>query len=237
MRSWLLAVFGVVMAAVIVTALIYTQKLPPHLSGLEGTLATSSPSSTNSSLTSPEPSMSMTSNTNPQPATSGSLTSTAATPLTNNPHPDLSVDANGLSKATVFLTTTEGMIQFKFYTDDAPNTVKRFVELIHQGFYNGLTFHRVVPDFVIQGGDPLGNGTGGSGKNLKAEFNKRHHVEGAVAMARGMDPNSADSQFYITLGTYPHLDYKYTIFGQVVEGMDVAKRIKVGDKMTSVIIQ
>jgi cyclophilin family peptidyl-prolyl cis-trans isomerase len=100
---------------------------------------------------------------------------------------------------------------------------------VRSGFYDGLRFHRVIPGFVVQGGDPSGNGTGGSGRKLKAEFNGRHHVEGTVAMARAQDPDSADSQFYFCLGTYPHLDRSYTIFGQVVEGMDVAKKLRIGD--------
>jgi cyclophilin family peptidyl-prolyl cis-trans isomerase len=164
----------------------------------------------------------------------------------SNQNPDLTVDANGLSKATVVMTTSEGVVKFKFYPNDAPNTVKRIIELVNKvenpnthapGFYNGLTFHRVIPGFVVQGGDPLGNGTGGSGVKLKAEFNGRHHVEGAVAMARAQDPDSADSQFYFTLGTFPHLDRSYTIFGQVTEGMDVVKRLKIGDKIVSVVIE
>jgi cyclophilin family peptidyl-prolyl cis-trans isomerase len=150
---------------------------------------------------------------------------------------DLSVDANGLSKATVTMNTTQGVIKFKFYPKDAPNTVNRFIQLIQQGFYNNLNFHRVIPGFVIQGGDPLGNGTGGSGQKLKAEFNNRRHIEGTVAMARASDPDSADSQFYISLGTHPHLDRNYTVFGQVTEGMDVAKKIKVGDKMVTVKVE
>lgn len=154
-----------------------------------------------------------------------------------NQSPDLTVDANGLSKATVVMTTDKGVIKFKFYPKDAPNTVNRIIQLINQGFYNGLTFHRVVPGFVIQGGDPLGNGTGGSGQKLKAEFNQRRHIEGTVAMARAQDPDSADSQFYISLGTHPHLDRGYTVFGQLIDGMDVAKKIQVGDKMTSVVIE
>jgi cyclophilin family peptidyl-prolyl cis-trans isomerase len=155
----------------------------------------------------------------------------------SNPNPDLTADANGLSKATVIMTTNKGVIKFKFYPKDAPNTVKRMIELINQGFYNGLAFHRVVPGFVIQGGDPLGNGTGGSGQKQKAEFNTRRHIEGTVAMARAQDPDSADSQFYISLGTHPHLDRNYTVFGQLVEGQDVARQIQVGDKMQSVVIE
>ena len=155
----------------------------------------------------------------------------------SNTTPDLTVDSYGLSKSMVVMNTTQGVIKFKFYTDDASQTVHRFVELIQQGFYNGLSFHRYVPGFVIQGGDPSGNGTGGSGKKLKAEFNSRKHIEGVVAMARTSDPDSADSQFYITLGPQSQLDGKYTIFGQVVEGMDVVRKLRVGDKMTSVFIQ
>ncbi len=150
---------------------------------------------------------------------------------------DLNTDSSGLSHATVVLNTTKGVIKYKFYSKDAPATVARIVELIQQGFYNGLTFHRVVPGFVIQGGDPVGNGTGGSGQKLKAEFNERRHVEGTVAMARAADPNSADSQFYISLGRHPHLDRSYTVFGQVTEGMDVSRQIAVGDRMTSVTIE
>jgi peptidylprolyl isomerase len=141
---------------------------------------------------------------------------------------DLTPDASGLSKATVVMTTTKGVIKFKFYTKDAPNTVNRMVELISKGFYNGLTFHSVVPQ---------GNGTGGSGTKLKAEFNDRHHQEGSVAMARSQDPDSADSQFYICLAPQPSLDHHYTVFGQVIDGMDVVRNIQVGDKMTSVTVQ
>ncbi|OFZ78528.1 MAG: hypothetical protein A2583_05420 [Bdellovibrionales bacterium RIFOXYD1_FULL_53_11] len=135
------------------------------------------------------------------------------------------------------MNTTKGFIKFKFYPKDAPNTVKRMIELINQKFYNGLAFHRVVPGFVIQGGDPLGNGTGGSGQRLKAEFNDRRHIEGTVAMARAADPDSADSQFYIALGTQPHLDRSYTVFGQVIDGLDAVRKIQPGDKMTAVHIE
>lgn len=150
---------------------------------------------------------------------------------------DLDTDENGLSKSTVVLTTSKGVIKYKFYSKDAPKTVARMVELIQQGFYNGLNFHRVVPGFVIQGGDPLGNGTGGSGQKIPAEFNERRHIEGTVAMARSQDPNSADSQFYISLGRHPHLDRSYTVFGQVTEGYEFAKQIQIGDKIVSAQIQ
>ena len=168
---------------------------------------------------------------------SGTTQSEGEDQMETNMEPDFSVDENGLSKATVVLTTTKGTIKYKFYSDDAPSTSRRIAELVNAGFYNGLTFHRVVPGFVIQGGDPVGNGTGGSGTHLKAEFNRRKHVEGTVAMARAQDPNSADSQFYISLGTHPHLDNSYTVFGMVMEGMDVVRRIQMGDRMTSVVIR
>jgi cyclophilin family peptidyl-prolyl cis-trans isomerase len=181
----------------------------------------------------PSPLASTEMGTSPSPTSSPSILPSP----TSNPNPDLTVDAaNGLSRATVTLATSQGVIKFKFYSQDAPNTVKRIVELIQKGFYNGLIFHRVVPGFVVQGGDPLGNGTGGSGQKLKAEFNSRRHIEGAVAMARAGDPDSADSQFYISLGTSPHLDHSYTVFGQVIEGMDVTRKLKVGDKMNSVVV-
>ena len=135
------------------------------------------------------------------------------------------------------IKTIHGDITFNFYEKEAPNTTKRIKELISKGFYNGLTFHRVIPGFVIQGGDPKGNGTGGSGKKLTAEFNEHKHIPGSIAMARSSDPNSADSQFYISLGTHPHLDNLYTIFGFVKEGMEVARKIKPADKMISVTLE
>lgn len=151
--------------------------------------------------------------------------------------PELKTDEAGLSKAVVTIETPKGKIKFRFYTQDAPNTTARIVELIKSGFYNGLNFHRVEPGFVIQGGDPNGNGTGGSGKKLGAEFNTRKHLLGTVAMARAQDPNSADSQFYIALGPIPQLDGSYTVFGQVSEGIEVVQKIAVGDKMTKVSVE
>jgi peptidylprolyl isomerase/peptidyl-prolyl cis-trans isomerase B (cyclophilin B) len=129
-----------------------------------------------------------------------------------------------------------GEIRIEFFPEDAPKTVENFVTLAKKGFYNGLNFHRVVPDFVVQGGCPKGNGTGGPGYTIKAEFNKQKHVRGTLAMARSQDPDSAGSQFYICYGTTPHLDGQYTVFGRVVSGMEHVDRIKQGDKMTSVTI-
>ena len=127
-------------------------------------------------------------------------------------------------------------IRMEFYPEDAPKTVESFVTLAKKGFYNGLTFHRVVSDFVVQGGCPKGDGTGGPGYTIKAEFNKQKHLRGSVAMARSQHPDSAGSQFYITYGATPHLDNNYTVFGHVVTGMEHVDRIKQGDRMKTVAI-
>jgi cyclophilin family peptidyl-prolyl cis-trans isomerase len=141
-------------------------------------------------------------------------------------------------KQTAVITLQNGQtITIEFFPEDAPKTVENFVTLAKKGFYDGLTFHRVVPDFVVQGGCPKGNGTGGPGYTIKAEFNRQKHVRGSVAMARSQDPDSAGSQFYITYGATPHLDNNYTVFGKVVSGMEAVDRIKQGDRMTSVAIQ
>lgn len=224
MRSKTLpAVLASIIAILIVAVNIYQRKMNSRPDS-EAPVAQSSPAASPAAqLASPSPGAS--------PA--AIAPDTAAT----NTKPDLTVDANGLSKATVILTTSQGVIKFKFYPQDAPNTVNRMIELINQGFYNGLIFHRVVPGFVIQGGDPSGSGAGGSGQKLKAEFNARRHIEGTVAMARAQDPDSADSQFYISLGTHPHLDRSYTVFGQVIEGMDAARKIQIGDKIVTARIE
>ncbi len=140
-------------------------------------------------------------------------------------------------KQRAVIETDKGNMTIEFYHEVAPETVKRISELIQKGFYNGLSFHRVEPGFVIQGGDPDANGRGGSGENIKAEFNSRKHIRGTVAMARSTDPNSADSQFYIALAPQPSLDGEYTVFGQVVEGMDVIDKIAVGDVMKRVYLE
>src|SRR2546425_9826670 len=108
----------------------------------------------------------------------------------------------------------------------SPRTVARFVELVKKGFYNGLTFHRVVPKLLIQGGDPAGNGTGGSGLPIPAEFNEKKHGAGTVGMARLRDPDSADSQFYICLKPQPILDGQYQAFGPFVERLDLMPKIR-----------
>ena len=123
----------------------------------------------------------------------------------------------------------DGNVIIKLRPDLAPNHVKRISQLVKEGFYNGLNFHRVIPGFMAQGGDPLGNGTGGSGKNIAAEFSSEKHIRGTVSMARAQDPNSADSQFFICFEDASWLDGQYTIWGQVVEGMEYVDKIKQGD--------
>ncbi len=150
---------------------------------------------------------------------------------------DLKLDKNGLSQESIIIKTVRGNIEFKLYPQKAPNTVTRIIELVNQGFYDGIKFHRVVPNFVIQAGDPTGTGTSGSGKKLKAEFNDIQHIKGTVAMARTNDPDSADSQFYIALTTIPHLDGKYTVFGQVVEGLDVISKVQQNDVIISMVFK
>ena len=122
-----------------------------------------------------------------------------------------------------------GNVLIKLRSDLAPNHVKRISELVEAGFYNGLTFHRVIDGFMAQGGDPEGTGVGGSGKNIDAEFSSEKHIRGTVSMARAMDPNSADSQFFICFKEASWLDGQYTIWGQVVEGMEHIDKIKKGD--------
>ena len=146
-------------------------------------------------------------------------------------------DSKGLSKVKAIIKTVHGNITFKFYPKDAPNTSTRISHLIKKGFYDGITFHRVIKNFVVQAGDPTGTGTSGSGVKLKAEFNNRQHIRGTVAMARaGNDVDSADSQFYIALSTLPHLNGKYTVFGQVIDGDDILDKIAKGDKILSMVI-
>lgn len=140
-------------------------------------------------------------------------------------------------KPYAIIETEKGRIVIELFPEVAPKTVANFIKLANQGFYNGLTWHRVVPGFVIQGGDPLGNGTGGPGYTIEAEFNNKKHVKGTVAMARSADPNSAGSQFYITLAPQPHLDGRYTVFGQTVEGTDVPEKIVQGDHMQKITIE
>jgi peptidyl-prolyl cis-trans isomerase B (cyclophilin B) len=128
---------------------------------------------------------------------------------------------------TAELTTTKGPIRLVFFPDLAPGHVKNFLALAKIGFYNGLSFHRIIDGFMIQGGCPEGTGTGGPGYNIKAEFNSTPHVAGVLSMARTNDPNSAGSQFFICLGKHTHLDRQYTAFGKVAdeESMQTVKAL------------
>lgn len=141
--------------------------------------------------------------------------------------------------AYALIETEKGNIQIELYPEEAPKTVSNFVTLAKKGYYNGLKFHRVVPNFVIQGGDPKGDGSGGPGYTIPDERNKKlTHTVGAVAMAKTPAPNSAGSQFYIVIGQpAPALDGGYTVFGKVIAGQDVAERIAVGDQMTRVSVE
>ncbi len=147
------------------------------------------------------------------------------------------VSGGSSRKEVATIVTDKGNIAVELYPDEAPATVDNFKKLAKSGFYNGVSFHRYVPGFVIQGGDPSGNGTGGPGYTIKAEFNGRKHVAGTVAMARRADPDSAGSQFYICLAPTPHLDGQYTVFGQVIQGLDVVMQLRAGDVMREVRVE
>jgi peptidyl-prolyl cis-trans isomerase B (cyclophilin B) len=129
---------------------------------------------------------------------------------------------------TATIETSEGTMTVEFWPDVAPNHVNNFIELSKKGFYNGLIFHRVIPGFMIQGGCPQGTGTGGSGKHLKAEFNRRadrRHVRGVLSMARAQNPDSASSQFFVMHEDSPHLDGQYSAFGKVTAGIEAVDKI------------
>ncbi len=129
---------------------------------------------------------------------------------------------------TLYLELKDGRVVIKMYPELAPNHVARIKELTRQKFYDGLVFHRVLEGFMAQTGDPDGNGSGGSGKNIDAEFSDTPHYKGMVSMARSDSVNSADSQWFICLGYSPHLDGIYTLWGEVVSGMKYVDKIKKG---------
>ena len=130
---------------------------------------------------------------------------------------------------TLKLETTQGDVIIEMLPGIAPNHVSRIKELVREGFYDGIVFHRVIEGFMAQTGCPLGTGTGGSGQKLAAEFSGEAHLEGTCSMARAAHPDSGDSQFFIMFDRAPHLDSQYSIWGQVVEGMDAVHKIKKGD--------
>jgi peptidyl-prolyl cis-trans isomerase B (cyclophilin B) len=137
-----------------------------------------------------------------------------------------------MAETSAVIETRLGNIELKFFPDVAPNHVNNFIELAKRGFYDDTTFHRVIPGFMIQGGDPnskehdkLRHGMGGPGHTVKAEFNSRPHKRGTLSMARAADPDSAGSQFFICVADAPFLDRNYTVFGEVVSGMDAVDKI------------
>lgn len=137
-----------------------------------------------------------------------------------------------MSETTAVIETKFGNMEIKFFPDVAPNHVNNFIELAKKGFYNSTTFHRVIPGFMIQGGDPNSkdadkskHGMGGPGYTVKAEFNNKQHKRGILSMARSAHPDSAGSQFFICVADAPFLDRQYTVFGEVISGMDVADKI------------
>ena len=137
--------------------------------------------------------------------------------------PAMTIDAN--KKYTATIDTTAGTMTLELYPKIAPQHVNSFVFLARQGFYDGVIFHRVIPGFMIQGGDPTGTGTGGPGYKVKAEFNSLKHTRGVLSMARTNDPNSAGSQFFVMHADSPHLDGQYTGFGKVTSGVEVIDKI------------
>ena len=162
----------------------------------------------------------------------------------------LLMTANTAAKAAdpdntlVIELSSGGQVLIELFSDVAPKHVARVKELAKAGFYDGIVFHRVIPGFMAQTGDPTGTGTGGSGKaNLMAEFNKKPFVRGTVGAARSQNPNSADSQFFICFAPAPHLNGQYTVWGQVIEGMENVDKVAVGEppanptKMTKVRLQ
>jgi len=137
-----------------------------------------------------------------------------------------------MSETTAMIETNLGTLELKFFPDVAPNHVKNFVDLAKKGFYDGTTFHRVIPGFMIQGGDPNSknpdksrHGMGGPGYTVKAEFNDKPHKRGTLSMARAQDPDSAGSQFFICVADAAFLNKQYTVFGEVISGMNVADKI------------
>jgi cyclophilin family peptidyl-prolyl cis-trans isomerase len=146
----------------------------------------------------------------------------------------LTTDISGLSATSATLKTVHGDITFRFYTKAAPRTSSRVMELIQNKFYDGLIFHRAIPNFIIQTGDVSGTDPQRVPDKLEPEFNEIQHIKGTIAMARGIEKNSADTQFYISLTTLPHLDGKNTVFAQVVEGLDILPKLAKGDRILSI---
>jgi peptidylprolyl isomerase len=141
----------------------------------------------------------------------------------------MSTQNDAVAGETMLLETSQGQVEITMLPDMAPKHVARITDLVNDGFYDGIIFHRVIPGFMAQTGDPTGTGMGGSGENLDAEFTDYQYREGTVGMARAMNPNSADSQFFICFDGCGHLTGQYTVWGQVERGMDTVKKLAVGE--------
>jgi peptidyl-prolyl cis-trans isomerase B (cyclophilin B) len=150
----------------------------------------------------------------------------------NSPIP-MVIDVN--KKYSAVIKTAKGDLALELYPQDAPVTVNSFVSLARKGFYNGLTFHRIIPGFMAQGGDPTGTGSGGPGYKFQDEFSSRTHQAGSLSMANS-GPGTNGSQFFICYAPQPHLNGKHTVFGQLTQGMDILTQLANGDKMTEVVI-
>ncbi len=148
--------------------------------------------------------------------------------------PPMKIDTSKQYTATI--ETKKGDLVLELFASDVPVTVNNFVFLAREGFYDGTTFHRVIPDFMVQGGDPTGTGTGGPGYSFADEFSEHTHVTGALSMANA-GPNTNGSQFFITYAPQPHLDGKHSVFGQLIDGMDVLQKIKQGDTIKRITIE
>ena len=158
----------------------------------------------------------------------------APEPKTYSAPPPMTIDTSKQYTATI--ETEKGNLVLELFASDVPVTVNNFVFLARDGFYNGTTFHRVVPDFVAQGGDPTGTGAGNPGYSFADEFTEHTHVTGALSMANS-GPNTNGCQFFITYAPQPHLDGKHTVFGQLIEGTDVLEKIEQGDTIIRITIE
>ena len=148
--------------------------------------------------------------------------------------PALTIDKT--KNYTAVMETSKGTLTLKLFAADVPNTVNNFVFLAREGFYDNTTFHRVIAEFMVQGGDPNGTGRGGPGYSFQDEFTKHTHVTGALSMANA-GPNTNGSQFFICYGPQPHLDCHHSVFGQLTEGMDILNKIRQGDKLIKITIK
>ncbi len=148
--------------------------------------------------------------------------------------PPMTIDTNKQYRATI--KTEKGNLVLELFAEDVPVTVNNFVFLAREGFYDSTTFHRIIPDFMAQGGDPTGTGTGGPGYKFADEFAKQTHGSGTLSMANS-GPNTNGSQFFITYTPQPHLNNHHSVFGQLLEGMDVLKALENGDAIVRITIE